>query len=261
MKCDFRRVIIVLVVCSISLLQAQTLDWDTDRIVYGLNSSEHHPVITAVNDILQVSCDTGDGWIVTRYSTNNGLTWDAICEIKPSGHGTRLSNCTDGENTYLSVFIPSSEELWIYRFDNTQQLADSHMISLGNAHDQPSICMTTDYRFDQEEPFLNLVWQEYYWSSGRTQGMFSQSRDNAQSFSEPEIVFEVINDSQLRSNIATTVTWMGETEKVWVGATVDRLGSVGEEAALFSSDGAGSEWQSVELDSSAYTQERILKTS
>ena len=119
MKYSFGQIVVVLVVCITPMLKAQTLDWDTDRIAYGLSSSEHHPVITAVNGILQVSCDTGDGWIVTRFSANNGLTWDAIREIKPSGHGARLSNCADGENTYLSVFVPSSDELWIYRFDNT----------------------------------------------------------------------------------------------------------------------------------------------
>jgi hypothetical protein len=239
---------------SVSLLSAQTLDWDEDIIAYGLSSSEHHPVITATNGMLQVSCDTGDGWIVTRYSSNNGLTWDAIHQIKPSGFGTSLSSCTDGDNTYLSLFVPSSDELWIYRFSSTQQIADSHMIPMGNAHEQPSICLTTDHYFAQDEPFLNLVWQEYYWGSGRTQEMFSQSRNRAQSFSEPEIIFEVTNDSPLRSNITTAVTWVGESERTWVGATVDRLGSIGERVVLKSKSGTGSEWQSIEIDSSAYTQ-------
>ncbi len=257
MNSCFRWAVSAIVICGVFLLHAQALDWDTDRIVYGLNSSEHHPVITSINGILQVSCDTGDGRIVTRFSSNNGLTWDAFSEIRPAGHGTRLSNCNDGENSYLSVFTPGSSELWIYRFDTTQLLADSHMIFLGSAHEQPSIAIATDYLFDPEEPFLNLVWQEYYWSSGRTQGMFGQSRDRGQSFSDTEIVFEVVNDSPLRSNIATSVTWSGETEKIWVCAAVDRMGSVGEEVVLYSSNGAGGEWQAVRVDSSAYTQEDL----
>ncbi|MBU0690775.1 T9SS type A sorting domain-containing protein [bacterium] len=246
-------VIIFSAIISSSVTNAETLDWDIDRIACGLSSSEHHPLITSVNGILQLSCDTGDGWIITRFSANNGLTWGPIQQIKPAGFDTKTASCTDGQNTYLSVFVPSEDTLKLYRFDGEQQLADSHWIYFGAAYDEPSICMTSDYRFESDEPFLNIVWQEYYWSSGRIQGMFSQSRDQAQSFDDPEMVFEAMNDSPIFGNIVATVTWSGETEKTWVGGTVDRLGSIGEQVVLYSKI-EGSGWQSVEIDSSAYTQ-------
>lgn len=253
MKSALWWVMVFSAICYFTELNAENLDWDTDRIACGLSSSEHHPQITSANGVLQLSCDTGDGWIITRFSTNNGLTWGPIQQINATGFDTKTASCTDGQNSYLSVFVPGGDTLKVYRFDSNQQLADSNWIYFGSAYDGSSVCMTSDYRFDPEEPYVNIVWQEYYWSSGRMQGMFSQSQDQGESFSTPDMVYETFNDSPLYGNIVTTATWSGESEKTWVGGTVDRLGSIGEEVVLYSKNG-GNAWQSVAIDTSAYTQ-------
>jgi hypothetical protein len=236
---------------------AQPLDWDEDRIAYGLSSDEHHPELIVTANALQLFCDTGDGRIVSRYSTNGGLSWDAFSELRLAGHGTRLAGCTDGVNTFLAVYDPGLNVLGLYRFGASHALEDSSFFVFGDSHEILSFEIATDRYFDPEDPYLNLVWMQRNPQSGTLQGFHIRSLDHGDSFLPPVEIFNVEEDSYSSNNIVTTACWQGEAEDIWVGATVDRLGSVPEIALLYRWIDETETWESVTIDSSAYPQTNI----
>jgi hypothetical protein len=236
---------------------AQSLDWDDDRIAYGLSSDEHHPELIVTDEALQLLCDTGDGRIVSRFSTNGGLSWGAFNELRIAGHGTRLAGCTDGSNTFVATYDPGLNELWLYRFGSTRALEDSFLFARNDSVEVLSFDIATDRYFDPEDPYLNVVWLQRNLQTEVYEGVYCQSRDGGQSFSSPTIVFACEDDSYLLNNVVTTASWQGEEENIWVGATVDRLGSVPEIALLYRWIEDTETWESIIIDSSAYPQTDI----
>jgi hypothetical protein len=99
-----------------------------------------------------------------------------------------------------------------------------------------------------------VVWLQRNLQTDLYQGIHRQSQNGGLTFSTPTIVFACEDNSDLLNNIVTVSSWQGENEVVWVGATVDRLGSIPEFAQLYRWSDESDAWESITIDSSSYPQ-------
>jgi len=239
---------------------AQSLDWSDGVVVFGTDGEETRPALCITPDGAQLRsfCVRDDASVSDRTSQTDGMTWGVFADASPVEWGTRVECCADGDAAYALVYAPMDDRRWLQRFDSTAVLWDDNLrleVSPNPANPTLSAAMVTDVRYAPGEPFLHLAWLEWYPSSGDISAHFCQSRDQGESLTAATEVFRVSDSSPIENEVSLAVNWIGEEERIWLAASVDRPGSVAEGIQVFSSVDQGETWSAGrQLDSSAYPQ-------
>jgi hypothetical protein len=247
--------VILLLICRHHLL-AHELDWTGDATLFGTHANETNPALamTVHGGRLQGFCLVDSAQWCTKVSSDRGESWSDGFSLAATGTHPLLTSAADITTIYAFVADRASAQKQVYAFSAGQirwEEARSSIIG-GTSGTVFALAMTAT------SSHVYCGWLERAESSGYLSGWISRSDDHGQSFASPVSVFATPPAGEVTGEAAMAVAVNGAAERLILGATVDRPGSVPEAVMVFSSDDSAQTWTGgVMIDSMAFPQTEV----
>lgn len=241
------RTFVLSLLSSITLVTAQSLDWSADMTLFGTGDDELRPVLISFQNshTLRALCVRNSSQISSRVTTDLGANWSLFADLSTELSYPVISAVS--MNSYSNIFIYSigSAQRTLYRFNNFgNNWNDASAVSIASDRTGRTLsaAVCSDVLLQPADPYLNICWTEYDSNTENYQAAFTQSRDNAVTFTPAQVVFTYTNQEFLTAEIALAVTGNSEAQRLVLAAPVDGPGSIPAQIHIFHSENQGETW-------------------